>query len=195
MGTTVAFADVDKKRFAFAAYGTVDYLITPYVSIGVEVQKGELAGGDIILEKDNKQFINSYISGTVNLKFAIGELFSATQLNNEFLYNIRGLYAGAGFGLIKNKLSNVRYYGENFYPGKDQSDEALIPLNFGINFYLPNKWGLTSFVINANAQTAIAIGGGLDGYGEPDTEHSDIYSFFSVGIKYNFGTIGLDRRR
>ncbi|RZL47917.1 MAG: hypothetical protein EOP00_10610 [Pedobacter sp.] len=194
-GTTLAFADLDKKTFAFAGYGTIDYLITPYVSLGLEVQKGELAGGDITLDKNNRQFINSYIAGTGNIKFALGELLNSYQLNNTILYNLRGLYAGVGFGYIKNKISNVRYYGENFYPGADSSVEGLVPFNLGINFYIPNEWGHTRFAINLNLQHTIAVGEGLDGYGSASSKYNDMYTYASAGLRYHFGPFGLDRRR
>lgn len=194
-GSTLAFADLDKKTFAFAGYGTLDYHITPYVTIGLEVQKGELAGGDITFDKNNRQFINSYMAGTGNLKFALGEILTSYQLNNTLLYNLRGLYAGVGFGYIKNKISNVRYYGENYYDGADTSVEGLVPFNLGINFYLPDQWGHTRFAINLNLQHTIAIGEGLDGYGSSGAKHNDMYTYFSAGLKYHFGPFGLDRRR
>jgi hypothetical protein len=194
-GGTLAFADVAKKTIAFAGYGTLDYQITPFVGLGLEVQKGELAGGDILLDPFNRQFINSYFSWSANLKVQMGEFLTSYQLRNDFLNNIRGLYLGVGFGYIKNTISNVRYYGDNFYPGADKSSEGIVPINLGINFYLPDKWGYQRFVINANLQSTIVIGEGLDGYGHGAIERNDIYSFLSAGIKYNFGSMGLDKRR
>lgn len=195
VGTTLAFADVQNKIFAFAGYGVIDYQLTPYLTIGLELQKGEIAGGDITYDPNNRQFINSYLAGSANFKFQLGEVLTAHQLNNNFLYNIRGLYAGLGFGYIKNKISNVRYYGDNFYPGADNSKEGIVPLNLGINFYLPDNWNYTRYVLNVNFQTTMAIGEGLDGYGHSSPERNDIYTYFSVGVKYNFGPMGLDRRR
>jgi hypothetical protein len=194
-GGTIAFADLQKKTIGFAGYGTIDLNITPFVSIGLEVQKGELAGGDILFDPYNRQFINKYLAGNINLKVQLGEFLTSYQLRNDFLNNIKGLYAGVGFGYIKNKISNVRFYDINYYPGADQSTEGIVPINLGINFNLPDKWGYDRFVINANLQTTIAIGEGLDGYGHDPIEHNDIYSFLSAGIKYNFGFMGLDKRR
>lgn len=194
-GTAVAFADLKENTFAFAGYGTIDYLITPYVSIGLEGQKGELAGGNIIFDQNNRQFINSYLAGTANLKVAFGEFLTSYHLRNDILYHLRGLYAGIGFGYIKNKISNVRYYGDNFYPGADTSVEGLVPFNLGINFYFPNQWGHTRLALNLNLQHTIAIGEGLDGYGSASSKNNDMYTFASIGLKYHFGPFGLDRRR
>ncbi|TKC12846.1 porin family protein [Pedobacter polaris] len=194
-GTTLAFADLNKKTLAFAGYGTLDYFITHYVNIGFEFQKGELAGGDITFDPNNRQFINSYISGTGNIKVQLGEFLTQYHLNNVILNNLRGLYAGVGFGYIKNKISNVRYYGENYYPGADKSVEGIVPINLGINFYFPDKWDHTRYAINLNLQNTIAIGEGLDGYGSSGAKHNDMYSYFSVGVRYHFGPFGLDKRR
>ena len=194
-GSTVAFADLKDNTFAFAGYGTIDYLITPYVAIGLEGQKGELAGGNITFDDNNRQFINSYLAGTANVKVALGEFLNSYHLRNDVLYHLRGLYAGVGFGYIKNKISNVRYYGDNFYPGADSSIEGLVPFNLGINFYFPNQWGHTRLALNLNLQHTIAIGEGLDGYGSLSAKYNDMYTFASVGLKYHFGPFGLDRRR
>ena len=135
----MAFADVQNKIFAFAGYGLVDYQLTPHKTIGLEIQKGEIAGGDITYHPNNNQFINSYLAGSANFKFQLGEVLTSYQLNNNFVYNIRGLYAGIGFGYINNKISNVRYYVDNFYPVADNSKEGIVHLNLCINFYLPDN--------------------------------------------------------
>jgi hypothetical protein len=197
-GTSIAFADLQKKTPSFTGYGTVDYNITPFTSLGVEIQKGELAGGDIQYDAFHRQFINSYISGSLNLKYQLGEMLTSYQRQNTFLNAIRGLYVGAGVGAIKNKLVNVRYYGSNYYPGEDESTETIIPVNLGINFYLPDGWGKDRYIINVNLQTTMALGEGMDGYSSissMEKTSNDIYSFFSLGVKYNFGPLGLDRRR
>lgn len=194
-GGTLAFSDLQKKKLAFAAYGSVDYQLTPYVSLGLELQKGELAGGDITFDPNNRQFINSYITGSGNLKVQLGEFLNSYHLRNNFLYNIRGLYAGVGVGMIKNKISNVRYYGANFYPGSDYSKEGLVLLNTGINFYIPDQWGHTRYAINLNLQNTITIGEGLDGYEDIKNKNQDMYTYFSLGFRYYLGPVGLDRRR
>ncbi len=188
-GGTLAFADLQKKTLGFAAYGSLDLQITPYITLGGELQKGELAGGDITFDANNRQFINSYKAAIGNLRVQLGEFLTSYQLRNNFLYNIRGLYAGAGVGIISNKISNVRYYGNNFYPGDDYSKEGLILLNLGINFYIPNQWGLTRYAINLNLQNTMALGEGMDGYESVGTKSKDMYSFFSLGFKYNFGAL------
>ncbi len=192
-GTTLAYADLKKKTYAFAGYGVIDYYTTPYVSFGLEIQKGELAGGDVQYDENHRQFINSYLSGSLNLKVQLGEFLTSYNRRNIFLNSIRGLYLGAGIGGIKNKLSNVRYYGDNIFPGEDKSTEVIVPINLGINFYIPDQWGRDRLAINFNLQSTMAMGEGMDGYSS--SNKNDIYAYFSVGVRYNFGILGLDRRR
>jgi hypothetical protein len=193
-GAALAFADLDKKTLTFAGYGTIDYLVTPYVSLGAEVQKGELAGGDIIFDALNKQFINSYLSATLNLRVSFGEFITDNQRRNDFLNFLSGVYGGIGFGIIKNKVSNVRYFDVNYYPGDDSSTEQVIPFNLGVNINFPDRWGYDRYSINVNLQTTIDMGEGLDGY-TPDKRKNDIYSYCAVGLRYQFGFMGLDKRR
>lgn len=193
VGTALAFADLSKKTSTLAGYGTIDYYTTPYVSFGLEIQKGELAGGDITTDPNHRQFINSYLSGSLNLKVQLGEFLTSYDRRNIFLNSIRGLYLGAGIGGIKNKISNVRGYDDIIFPGEDKSTEMIVPVNLGINFYIPDQWGRDRFVINLNLQSTMAMGEGMDGYSS--STKNDIYSFFSVGARYNFGPLGLDRRR
>ncbi|MEE1946313.1 outer membrane beta-barrel protein [Pedobacter sp. KR3-3] len=192
-GTTLAYADLKKKTYAFAGYGVIDYYTTPYVSFGLEIQKGELAGGDVQYDINHRQFINSYLSGSLNLKVQLGEFLTGYDRRNIFLNSIRGLYLGAGIGGIRNKLSNVRYYGDDVFPGEDQSTEMIVPVNLGINFYIPDQWDRDRLVINFNLQSTMAMGEGMDGYSS--SNKNDIYTYFSVGVRYNFGILGLDRRR
>lgn len=192
-GATLAYADLKKKTYAFAGYGTVDYHTTPYVSFGLEVQKGELAGGDVQYDEYHRQFINSYLSGSLNLKVQLGEFLTGYNRRNIFLNSIRGLYLGVGIGGIKNKLSNVRYYGDDIFPGEDNSTEVIVPINLGINFYIPDQWDRDRLAINFNLQSTMALGEGMDGYSSGSK--NDIYAYFSVGLRYHFGILGLDRRR
>lgn len=193
-GAALAFADLQKKKLSFAGYGTLDYQITPFVSIGGEFQKGELAGGDILFDDFNRQFINSYLSATVNLKVSLGEFMTDYQRRNNFLNVLSGVYGGVGLGAIKNKISNVRYYWETVYPGDDESTDELIPVNLGIDFNIADRWGYNRYGINVNLQTNFTLGEGLDGY-DAGGRSNDIYSFLSVGLRYHFGFMRADRRR
>lgn len=196
-GGTVAFADLDDQKISLAGYGTFDYHFTPFVTLGLEAQKGQLAGGGYYTDAYRREFVNTYLAATVNLKVQLGEFLSRYDLGNVFLNAIRGGYLGVGFGYVKNDVAARRSWGGMYYPGADKSTNSIVPLNAGINFYLPNEWGYNRFAVNLNLQCTLTSDEGLDGYGYKNegSRHNDFYWFASAGIKYHFGPMGLDRRR
>lgn len=199
-GITQSFTDVRKHDFGLAGYGTIDYLFTPYVSLGLEFQKGEINGGDINTDPYNRQFINSYQAISVNGRISLGQLidFSYNNLSNK----LRGLYFGSGIGVVQNNITGIRRTGiydpDIYYPGEDKSKDIFFPLNLGINFFFPDRDGFYRYVLNINAQSNVTLGEGLDGYDDTAIRHRsgnpDIYAFYSVGIKYNFGKMGLYKK-
>jgi len=204
-GITQSFADLKKHDFGLAGYVTADYLFTPFVSLGLEVQAGQINGGDKQTDPNHRQFINTYKSVTANGKLYLGAL--TDYEHSEFLSAIKGLYAGAGLGLIQNKVSNVRVkpYQDGttdansyVFPGENQSKEITVPLNLGINFYLADQNGAYRYVLNFNYQANITLGEGLDGYDDSTIRlvngRPDIYTYFSVGIRYHLGPIGLSKK-
>jgi len=199
-GVTQSFADLRKHDFGVAGYGTLDYLLTPFLGIGLEFQKGEINGGSIRTDPYNRQFINSYQAGSFNFKISLGQIIDFNY--NNPLNNLRGLYFGTGIGVIKNKMKGINRYSFTdpaiYYPGDDTSTEIYFPLNLGINFYFPDHDGFYRYVLNFNCQSNITLGEGLDGYDNTSITHKsgkpDIYAFYTVGVKYNFGKLGLFKK-
>ncbi|WP_448636074.1 hypothetical protein [Pedobacter panaciterrae] len=54
------------------------------------------------------------------------------------------------------------------------------------------KLGYYRYGINANYQSTISLDGGLDG--REETSNTDIYTYFSIGIRYQFGPMGLSTK-
>ena len=75
----------------------------------------------------------------------------------------------------------------------------LVPINLGINFYFTDKFEHIRYIINLNYQGNITFGEGLDGYDNASatlkSKGPDIYTYLSVGVKYQFGPMGLFRKR
>jgi hypothetical protein len=205
-GLTQSFADLKKHSFGMAGYGLVDYYFTPFISAGIEGQMGEINGGNKKTDINLREFINSYKAFTINGKIALGELIDYQK--GEFSNSIKGLYIGTGFGLVMNDVNRVRKEPVDpdvpvtdppapgkIWPGKDKSTNLLFPLNVGINFYFPDRSGYTRYILNFNYQSNLTIGEGLDGYDESSRTFKsgapDIYTYFSVGLRYQFGSVGL----
>ena len=199
LGVTTSYADVERHRKAFAGNLVFDYYFTPFISLGVEGQMGEVAGGDIDTDPYHRQFINQFKAFAFTGKVALGAV--TDYEHNNFLDNIKGLYIGSGVGLIQNKMTGIVRRDpvtDAYYPGSDESKDLRIPINLGIDFFFPNKYGQTRLLLNVNYQGNIILGEGLDGYDDSSRRFRsgspDIYTFLSIGLRYQFGQIGLSKK-
>ncbi|WP_256010823.1 hypothetical protein [Desertivirga xinjiangensis] len=196
LGINTAFADLEKTRSNQTIIGNLDYHLTPFTSIGFELQKGTLSGGDSINDPHLRFFKNSYMAFTVNGKAQLGQFVDFESSN--LLYAIRGLYVGTGVGIIKNKMTEnvrIRSTDNHVFAGDDVSSNIVVPINTGINFNILDRWGYTRYILNLNYQMNVTMGEGLDGYNDSaakfKNQYPDFYSVFSAGIKICFGPEGL----
>jgi len=204
VGPNFSYTDVYQGSWGHTFYGTFDYHFTPFVTLGLEAQYGLVQGGDIKTDRYNRQFVNEYSAISANFKLMLGEIVNYDR--NEFLYSMRGFYAGFGVGVINNNIKQIVRYrpsdsndpGYGPFPGKDNSLNIWVPINLGINFYIKDSYDYARYVININAQTNITLGEGLDGYNDSpfkfQNDSPDIYNTYSVGIKYFFGNIKVYRK-
>lgn len=199
-GLTQSFTEVQKHDFGLAGYGTLDYLFTPFIGIGLEVQKGEINGGDFRTDPRNRQFVNTYQAFSFNGKIAVGALVDDRYNGTSDL--LKGIYFGAGLGVIQNSTLYTTGISptnpDRTFTAELSSKDIFFPLNVGINVYFANAEGFYRYALNFNYQGNITLGEGLDGYDDSRAEFKsgkpDIFTFFSIGLKYNFGTLGLSRK-
>jgi hypothetical protein len=196
-GGNIAFADLNKTPFAFGGYAVVDFYATPFITFGLEAQMGLLKGGDIETDPHNRQFTNAYQSFTLGGKFRLGEI--TDYYYNDFLDLTKGFYLGGGVGVIKNHMNEIvriKPDGSGYvFPGSNDTKDLIIPVNVGIDFFFNDTWGTPRYILNFNLQHNVTLGEGLDGYEDPQSKfknnNPDMFTFLSVGFKYNFGPQGL----
>jgi len=199
-GATQSFTEVQKHGFGLSGYGTLDYLFTPFASLGLEIQKGEVNGGDFKNDPLNREFVNSYQSFAFNAKVSLGQVLNDRYNGPSDL--VKGIYMGAGAGVIKSStlFTTGLDPNNNAFATVDNLDskDVFFPLNLGINIHFPDREGFYRYVLNLNYQANITLGEGLDGYDDSKITFQsgtvDVFTFFSVGVKYNFGTMGLSRK-
>lgn len=204
-GSTYSFTDVQKGAFSYALAANADYYIVPFITAGFEMQVGSVKGGGKSGKPDlhGRQFNNSYKAFSVNGKVRAGQFTDFYY--SDFLNYTKGFYLGVGLGAIQNDLTapggvirdkidpadNSTYT----FPGESKSTNMLLPINAGIDFYFPDRWGDIRYILNINYQTNFVFGEGLDGYNDPKVKFRnlapDMYNFLSVGAKYTFGPKGL----
>lgn len=196
-GGTIPFSDISKPSFSLGFVGNLDYHFTPFITAGLEVQKGTLKAGT---DDYDRAFSNSYLAFNANVKVRAGEFTDFYY--SDFLNYTKGFYLGTGFGMIKNTVDNVKQQSQTgyFFKLADDKPNFLVPLNVGIDFYFPDGWGDIRYIVNINYQANITFGEGLDGYDDRKGPRKDlgsapdIYNFLSVGFKYTFGPKGLSSK-
>ncbi|SDG07479.1 hypothetical protein SAMN05421827_103143 [Pedobacter terrae] len=204
-GINNSYTDVYQGSIGYTTYGVFDFHITPFVTLGLEGQYGLIQGGDIETDPNNRQFVNKYTALSANVKLMLGEVVDYYQ--SEFLYKIRGLYAGLGIGIINNNITDIVRIkpawaasnpGYGPFPGENKTLNMMVPLNLGFNYYINDGYGYMRYVINFNAQSTVTLGEGLDGYNDVRTQFKnfspDIYSSFTLGFRYMLGNIKTYRR-
>lgn len=207
VGGTYSFTDVQKGGFALGYVGNLDYHFSPFITAGIELQKGTIKGGGNggnTPDEHGRVFTNSYMAYNVNFKFRAGQITDFYY--SDFLNYTKGFYLGTGVGMINNSVKNITSkaaidgngnpYTYDF-PLADKKSNMVVPLNIGIDFYFPDGWGDIRYIFNVNYQANWTFGEGLDGYDDTKTirrnvgSAPDIYNFLSVGFKYTFGPKGL----
>ena len=184
-GITRSYTDLPNGKTGRASFAVLDYSLSPGLSIGMEYQNGNIKGIGLESTIDNRVLTNSYASGAIVGKVYLTEWF----------------YLGAGVGIIHNTMVQIQRDGlsDSFsYRGNDVSNDLLIPLNTGFSYYFSDYAGMPKFGINLNLQYNVTLGEGLDGYDNSFTtfrnDRPDIYTYFSVGLSYKFGWMGISKR-
>lgn len=183
-GLTTSQTDLPKSQTGQVFYLSADYSFTPKISVGIQYQNGNIKGTGRENNLDSRVFTNSFASAVLNAKYYLTGWF----------------YMGTGVGLIHNTMVRIQRDAVSdslSYFGNDVSNDLVIPLNAGFNHYFTDYAGMDRLGLHLNLQYNITLGEGLDGYdsafttfrnGRPDT-----YTYFSVGLSYRFGGMGITR--
>lgn len=190
VGGTKLHTDLSENPMYPSGHLDLDMLVRPFVSVGLNAQKGTLAGSD----SDGRDVKNNYSAINANIKVRLGQFMR--QANNYSYYMmsaktltsyLANVYVGAGAGFIFNDVDAKRVYKDGSlleaFEGPDKRTEMIVPLNVGIDIPLGRSLYGPTWAININYQYAISLDNGLDGYANEVSKSSDQYSYFSVGVK------------
>lgn len=190
-GSTINLTDLGNVETKFAFYGELDYLFTPFISVGLHGEKGTLAGNGY-----DSDFKNRYFAGNINGKIRVGQFLSETK--NYSYYTLQAnmlsrilsnVYVGAGAGLVKNRITrNISQYYANYLEsvGGEISNDVgkihfVVPLNVGVDIPFGRTLYGPQWAINVNYQHTLTFNDNLDGI---INKNNDQYGLISVGVKY-----------
>lgn len=185
-GIAVPYADTKKVNYSFATQASFDYYFTPYVTAGAEIQGGNMRGGIYGVQN----FSNDFVMVAINAKLQAAQFFTRFDRASKFAYFLSGFYMGGGFGIMNNDIIGTR----NGEPVITKTDDLNLIFNCGYNYFLGgqayNRW-----MLNFNFQGMYGMADEMDGNLNPSSNFNDVYTYTSLGIRYKFGAIALDKRK
>lgn len=190
-GVAYNLTDLANVKAKFAFYGEADYLINPFISVGLRGEKGTLAGHGY-----NSEFENRYFAGNLNGKLRLGQFLDNTANYSQFTLGastfsriLSNVYVGAGAGLVKNRITRQidPMYAEGITNQGGELAEDLgeihfvLPLNAGVDIPFGRTLYGPQWAINVNYQHTLTFNDNLDGI---KNKSNDQYGFVSLGVKY-----------
>lgn len=190
-GVAYGLTDLKNTKMNFAWYGEGDYLLAPFISIGLQAQKGELSG-----DNGSSSFKNNYYAGNLNAKLRLGQFLNLPSNYSNYTLGasnlqriVTNIYVGAGAGLVKNRIAR-RLTAEYVNYIRDRGGEIaedtggihfVVPLNVGVDIPFGRTLYGPQWAINVNYQHTLTFNDNLDGV---IRQKNDQYGFMSVGVKY-----------
>ncbi|MCL4641061.1 MULTISPECIES: hypothetical protein [Olivibacter] len=190
-GVTQLHGEMKEKPFKVGYHIGFDYMMSPYLSAGVQGMVGRLAAND----RTGRQSTNNYLGANFNVKARMGLLSAGSTDNFELNYIrehawraiLRNVYIGTGLGFIHNDVDANRG-GESaetnlHLTGQDNSSGMFVPINVGVD--VPFGYTLSGPIwsVNLNAQLGLYFGDEMDGYANAFSKHNDRMFYFSIAVK------------
>ncbi len=187
----------DAETITIAPTGHINFTYnqTPFINYVIEAQGGILKGGSVT-SKSRRYFENKFAAVMFRVQLQAGELirYSDSRLMN----GLKNFYVSTGAGFVINKLdidSTLRVPDPTGYytPGRNHSNQVLIPTRIGYEFKLFNKYNQPSFKVDIGYQLNYILGDALDGF-ETGRSQNDAYDQFFIGVKFAIGGVTSYRK-
>ncbi|MCW8310869.1 outer membrane beta-barrel protein [Sphingobacterium sp. InxBP1] len=190
-GVAYNLTDLANVEAKFAFYGEADFLINPFISVGLRGEKGTLTGHGY-----NSEFENRYYAGNLNGKLRLGQFLENTANYSQFTLGantfsriLSNVYVGAGAGLVKNRIKrqiDPMYAEAVANQGGELAEDLgeihfVLPINAGVDIPFGRTLYGPQWAINVNYQHTLTFNDNLDGI---KNKGKDQYGFVSLGVKY-----------
>lgn len=173
-----------------------NYNVSPFLNYVIEGQAGLLKGGKSG-DKSKRIFENNFTAVMFRAQIQAGEFFDYSQ--SRIMNGLKNFYVSGGIGFVINKLninSNLRVpdlITGLYTPGRNHSNQLLIPMRIGYEFKIFDKYNQPSIKIDLGYQLNYVLGDALDGF-ETGRSKNDAYDQFSIGVKFGIGGVTSYRK-
>jgi len=191
----VVGSDAETVVMTPTAHVNFTYNLSPFINYVVEVQGGILKGGKPT-DFSKRVFENKFTAVIFRAQLQAGEFIRYSD--SRMMNGLKNFYLSTGIGFVVNKLdidTNLRVPdASGFYsPGRNHSNQLLIPTRIGYEFKIFNKYNQPSVKIDIGYQFNYILGDDLDGF-ETGKSKNDAYDQFSLGVKFAIGGITSYRK-
>jgi len=199
LGVSVGFnqfyGDVTTSKATNAVSFNFNYSQGPFVNYIFEFQTGKLAGGDASKDLLGRQFTTDYNYYAFRLQLQAGEIIDYSE--SHFMNALKNLYVGSGLGIVFNNVTSINRYSTKlpgyYTPGLDKAHQTFLPARIGYEFKIYNKYQRPDVKIDIGYQSNFIFGDQIDGF--KAGTHNDIFSQFTVGVKFSVGSITSYRKQ
>ena len=190
-GVAMAFDGATSPKPTLAFYGDAAFYPVAYLNLNVEGQAGTLSGA-VLNSKDRKRFNNNFKAVMINGELQAGAFIEPGK--NSFLDLVRNIYAGIGYGLINNHVTNVNILKPKV---TDQVNNTLhmVPFKLGYEYNLiKNSSNEPVLKVDASLALNYIDSRGLDGYYDHYSKSINFYTYYSIGLRYAISLNHLGER-
>jgi len=193
------YTNIPKQKEDIGLNLNLIYNYNPYLPVSLEIQKGQLSGGGLTVDKDlyGRKYTNNFLAFYFRTDVQLGSFIDYGD--DWFTGFVKNIYGGSGLGFVmnSNKVQRTNVILANggldyTFPGKDKSINFSIPLRFGYEIKIFDSFDQPGWAINLEYTHYLVVGEGLDGYDDPNTKFknnaTNQYRQITLGFKYFFGT-------
>ncbi|HEY8782854.1 MAG TPA: hypothetical protein VIM16_14615 [Mucilaginibacter sp.] len=195
VGFNQVYGDAQTQTTTQSIHFNFTFNATPFTNFVFEVQLGKLRGGDSLKTSTGRYFNNDFTSFIFRGQLQFGEFldYSTSQFNNA----VKNLYVSAGAGYVINRIGQINRYSIQtpglYTGGVTRSNEPFIPLRIGYEFKIFNKYQQPSTKFDLGYEYNYVLSDNLDGF--TTGHHQDVYTQFTVGVKFALGGAIISYRK
>lgn len=190
------YGDAETIKATPSVSVSFNYNQTPYINYIVELQAGNLEGGDR-LSQSGRYFKNNYTALMFRGQLQMGEILDYSS--SGFMNALKGFYVSGGLGYLINNIkeTNISRYStkiQDFYtPGENKSNELILPIRTGYEFKVYNRYNQPSFKIDLGVQYNYDFNDNMDGFTAGLSKDALIQ--YSIGFKFALGGVTSYRKQ